>query len=428
MEDKTMKKTFLKFLPVVAAVLLATSCSKDNDGDNTVIDNPETPVENNESTEPKSEPLTMTFKASTSANLIAGDEESGTTIEPKFGADDVIKLADASNLVTAEVTLTAADISEDGKSADFTVSSFIGSEENLAKFKSGEIKLIATIGAAKLTDIDETAYTSLESAIRAKSYQQSEAISYSSEKVNITFSEQNAYLEVFMSPDQHVVTINNHDYTMDANGKVWIAVGVGTNVSANFLNEQQIENAQVYTIDRSGLVDLGISDGILWADANVTGGTGTNKDGVWYYTFDQANGINGQTSPVSAPLEIPKGGNSVTYNPNYPNTDINNLSSQCYWEKVMDGSTFKGYNVFQKKGGDSPTYSSDSDPHIFLSAAGLCRGGEGPNLAGINGALWSSTELDEGVGFGLGFSSDGVDTERRGQRYFEMPVRAVRRK
>lgn len=421
-----MEKTFLKFLPVAAAVLLATSCSKDNDGDNSVIDNPATPVENNETAEHKSEPLTMTFTVSASANLskigIADGAESGATVNPKFEVGDVIKFADASNLVTADVTLTTDQISADGKSANFTVSSFSGTEDDLSKFRNGEIKLTATMGGDKLTDIDNNSYTSLEAAIRAKSSQMSDEISYSAEKVTLTFTEQNAYLEVFMSPDQHVVTINGNDYTMDANGKVWIAVGVGANVSANFLKTKTIKNAKVYTIDRTGFVDLGITDGTLWADANVTGTTsddkGTYKEGYgWYYTFDDAQNLG---------VTLPTGGSSTTYNPSYPNTDCKNLNDQCYWEKVMDGSNFKGYNVFKKKSGDSPTYSADSDPHIFLPAAGCCRGGDGPSYAGSRGLYWSSTVFNGSRGFDLYFNSGSVGSLGIDDRDYEFPVRAVR--
>ena len=94
----------------------------------------------------------------------------------------------------------------------------------------------------------------------------------------------------------------------------------------------------------------------------------------------------------------------MTYGANYsiPTTeDWQELKDNCYWEWTTDYSGKAGYIVYKNKGSDAGTvvlaqstpnanYSTDSDTHIFLPAAGKW---EWKNLSneGTSGGYWSST-------------------------------------
>lgn len=247
-----MKKILFKVLPIAAAIVLATSCSKDNEDSNNVI-NPENNTPTPEVVTPKTSSVTMSFKVNTSAGLskIGIAEDNGNLgVSPKFDGDEVINFADADNLVTGSVTLTAANLTNDGKTAEFEVT-FDGEDENIEKFKNGEITLTATIGN-KLTAISPTSYPTLEYAMRANSYQVSkDAITFSDAKTDITFVEHTAYLEIGLPVTNTTVKINDIDYKLTY-GRGWIALPVGTKVTSEALSltDKEVAAAKIYTIHR----------------------------------------------------------------------------------------------------------------------------------------------------------------------------------
>ena len=113
-----MKKTFLKMLPIVAAVLLATSCSKDNDGDNSVapvIDTPDPIVNNEVDNQPKTVPFSIDVVSGGALSKIAYADD-GTVVTMKFDADEVKKLKmtvsykkDESTTVSTDLTLESVN-------------------------------------------------------------------------------------------------------------------------------------------------------------------------------------------------------------------------------------------------------------------------------------------------------------------------------
>lgn len=247
-----MKKILFKVLPIAAAIVLATSCSKDND-DNSNVVNPTPDNPTPEVVTPKISSVTMSFKVNTSAGLskIGIAEDNGNLgVSPKFDGDEVINFADADNLVTGSVTLTSANLTNDGKTAEFEVT-FDGEDENIKKFKNREITLTATIGN-ELTAISPTSYPTLEYAMRANSYQVSEdAITFSDTKTDITFVEHTAYLEIGLPVTNTTVKINDIDYKLTY-GRGWIALPVGTTVTSEALSltDKEVAAAKIYTVHR----------------------------------------------------------------------------------------------------------------------------------------------------------------------------------
>ena len=330
-----MKRTFLKFLPIAAAVLLATSCSKDNDSDNSVVP---TPVETQNFASPsvpsptESNAVPFSIKVVTGKSLSKIGYTDNGIVTPAFTTDDVNNglIMTISNGTTPIGTLTLTNV-------DGTF------EGPLSPEPADGTELTATI----VTNEGSTTTTSTVSIIDLMekcAHTYSGTFNYKTDD-NVMLTDDKAYIEIIMSPLQHDIDLKfNDDDTPQnfpmKNGSVWIAVDNYTTFTTNFTGKKHCTAGKIATIKRVGLVDLGISDGTLWADANTTGGSGTNTSDGWYYTFDKANGFNGETSPVSGHLTVPTGGDS------YAHGDFQNLYEECYW--VWD-DTKKGCNVFKSK-------------------------------------------------------------------------------
>lgn len=236
-----MKKILLKVMPLAAAIVFATSCSKDKD------------EVKPEDVTPKESSVTMTFKVGSSAGLskIGLIEDNGDFgVALKFDVNDVITFTDDEGLVTGSVTLTSSNLKNDGKTAEFNVS-FKGEEGNIEKFKAGKITLTASIGS-KLTEISSESYSSLEDAIRENSYQLSNApIAYSENLTEITFEEQTAYFEIGLPVSVEKVNINDKDISLNK-GRGWIAIPVGTQVTSEALSldNKEVTAAKIYSVYR----------------------------------------------------------------------------------------------------------------------------------------------------------------------------------
>ena len=440
-----MKRTFLTILPIAAALLLATSCSKDSDDNNvSIIDNPQ-PAETIEQPAETTVKIPFTVKVGGGESLSKisyalqkdGDNDIWNKVTRTFDDDD---LATGTHPITLTVNgaetnsgITESTLSlkkDDGGNFYFEGDITVDADKKDAFNGETGIALVGEFtvsGTALPTSSNESLAKLMESCAHTYKTKDGEFTSKSS---SVTLYDQNVYLAIQMSPLQHNIDVAigdaSNNYPMNSDGQVWIALAANTAVSTNFLSKEasEVVAGHIYTIDRSGFVDLGITDGTLWADANVTGensdNEGTNKNGVWYYTFDQAQKLG---------VTLPTGGKGE-------NTDFKNLYNECYWE--WDG-TNKGYNVFKSKDkendkqntkgtGSETSYSADTDPHIFLPAAGYCNGGDGAYSAGGDGSFWSSSEYNADSGFRLGFSLSVVRPESNFRRYFGQSVRAVRRK
>ena len=450
-----MKKTFLRILPVVAAVLLATSCSKDDNGDVNIVDTPQTTEVTNPTSEQPAE-QTKTVKVPFAVKVDGGESlskiayalqkdgedndvwnkvtRSFTDADCKDGANPISLKVTGDGITESTLPLVSKDL--EGKTVYFFEGDIEVASERVAEFNSEPgIALVgefAVSGTALPTSNDVSLATLMTSCAHTYKTKDGEFTSKSS---SVMLYDQNVYLAVQMSPLQHTLDVKINDAalsncTLSNDGQVWIALEGGKSVSFNFLEKaaKDVAAGHIYTINRERCVDLGIKyddkyTGDLWADRNI-GATNVYEYGN-YYTFNQTNGLEGETSPVTLPWVVPTGGESTTYNPKYPDTDFKNLYNSCTWTWTSNysGRGKAGYIVYKRGGSDI-----SKDPHIFLPAAGYCNEGGGPSDVGNNGHYWSSTVYVGSFGFKLYFKSGNVSPEYRGNRVYECPVRAVRRK
>ena len=346
-----MKKTFLRILPLAAAVLLATSCSKDNDNNDTELQpNPE-PVVSVEESNTVTIPFRVAVKSGESLSKITytPDGDSKTKVERKFVAGDkgtTMTVTSKTSGETAAIQSTTLTLDSDD---EFATCYFSGTFEVLsdsaADFKDGKITLTGTFGAA----VSEPTWNTSSLADLMTSCSHAYKATFVSDASDISLVDQNAYLAITMSVYQHKLDVTSGtkaECGVNNEGKVWVAVPSNQELTLNFLSKTaaEVQAGHIYTINRAGFVDLGTGDGTLWADANVTGGEGTGNNGIYYYTYEQAQAL-------SVTLPSP--------------TEINNLVDNCNWVNTTKGD-LNGYIVY-KQGGSN---SVDNDPHIFIPAYG----------------------------------------------------------
>lgn len=421
-----MKRTFLTILPVAAVILLTTSCSKDSDDSNSIatdINEQPTAVATEQTAQPVEETNGKYVAVSFSVTVDNGTSLSKISYSPVDGIQTkvtraFVKSDNGTELTVVSQTSGETAAIEDGTKLILTLTDDINFtfegiinvlQDSVANFNAGKITLTGTFGTA----LAKTVFNSTSLAdLMSKCDHQYKATFYSN-ATDISFVDQNAYLAIQMSPLQYRLLINGTERDLNAAGQVWVALPANTAVSTNFLTKDAsvVKPGHVYPIDRTGFVDLGISDGTLWADANVTGvnsdGEGASSDNVWFYTFDQAQKLG---------VTLPTGGKD-------DNNDFTKLNNECHW--VWNGN---GYNVFKKKSGESPSYSTESDPHIFLPAAGCCNDNNYVSAYANNGYYWSCTEYKSKEGYRLYFTSSGIYPESSNSRDYQCSVRAVRHK
>lgn len=365
-----MKKTFFKYLPVAAAILLATSCSKDSDNGPTtdIVEQPSTsePVSEQPTPDaPKTVKVPFSVKVDNGTSLskityeVAKDdkgEKIWNKVSRKFTDDEAtdgsaielsVRSYYADAVESATLTLTKDVEGNFVFAGDIEVSS-----DSLSDFNSGEIYLIGTFGTAAMEkDAVVANKISLADLMKDPSVPHQYKAVFKSNAESISLYDQNAYIAIQMSTDQHKLMVNSAWRELNDDGQVWIAVGAGTPITTNFLTREadDVQAGHIYTINRAGYVDVGISDGTLWADANVTSGTGTAvHEGIAkLYTYAQAEAL-GVTLPTR--------------------TDITNLINQCNHEENFQMGDRYGLLFYPKS---VSTYDESTTPHIFIPAEGF---------------------------------------------------------
>ena len=369
-----MRKNLLKFLPLMAAVMIATSCSKDDDT-NTPESEPRSDGANTVATE--TIPFTITVSNGRSLKKMAFKENSNTNeINVSFEKSD-------------EQKLTMRIFSNDN--------SQLWSQLTLTNYKkgifSGEIDptLLNTDVYARIDLTPEKPQISSTQSLtdlmdKCIHVFESEVFRLE-EGCTIELSDKTTFYEIIMSPNQHALTFRdgNGQNTVEVNkeGKVWIACAqyFSTNFYSNYSDKGTIN-----TIDRSGYVDLGIYS-VLWADKNLgadnIGDFGNRyawgelkpkeeyyehnyRPGVDYYEYDYYRDDLG----IKHDLYSLKNSNDPSYvekrHIGMPDIfDYKRLAEKCHWESTTDYNGKAGYIVY-KQYEDGYTYSTSKDPHIFF--------------------------------------------------------------
>ena len=349
----------------MAAVLLTTSCSKDEDNYDAV--KPDTTKQANTETEQQGVPFTIKVVTGQKLTKI-GYKDQGATVQPSFSESDVDNLIMQLSPASDPTSMSYGYLTLSNINGTFTGSLYPEPEngtEILAELLNGS------------NGYDESSTISLTDLMENCQHKYEGKFTYGSDD-QVMLTDQNAYFEIIMSPLQRKLSAKmyNEEKTIDVNtenGKVWIVVEKGFSFETNFYSKEatNVKAGEIYTIDRSGYVDLGLPNGTLWADKNVGA---TTYDGAGdYYTFEEAQQLTDITLPTSGETD---------------DSDFELLKTQCKWV-YQNG----GFYVFKSQNDDS--YSTDDDPYIFLPCAGEIRNGEtSVTFKGSHGFYWSGSEKD----------------------------------
>lgn len=373
-----MKRSFLTFLPIMAALLLATSCSKDDDT-NTVINNEQTnaepaPVE--VVAQPEYVKIPFSVKVDNGAKLSKiSYSESDTKITRSFEQSDVdnnLTMAVTGDGIASGSTLT---LKKDGDNFFFEgeIEVQSGREDD---FTTTGIELTGTFGTP-LTEA-ATSTTSLLDLMRTCSHEY-KATFQSNATDAIVIYDQNAYFCFSLAETQtkFQLTIGSgepQDFTPDATShKIWIAVAGGTTVKGNLVSTSGLATvaSKIYNANRTDVVDLGPTFSVLWKTANE-GASSTTEYGSYYQWSDACSSF--------GTAESPNEGSSYRL----PTKDELSALGTGTWttENSVKGRVF------------STDYGS-----LFLPAAGI----DFDSCAGSEGFYWSGESAADDCAYSLDF-------------------------
>ena len=351
----------------MAAVLLTTSCSKDEDNNDAV--KPDTTKQANTETEQQGVPFTIKVVTGKKLSKIAYEDQ-GATVQPSFSESDVDNLVlDIYNLSTKESYggLLLKDYTNGIFNGTLTTAPQNGEEVGAKIVKTGGFD--SDYSTESLTDLMKKCTHYFEGTFI-----------YGSDNT-VTLIDQNAYFEIFMSPLQRSLSVKidgneePSDYVLSDEGKIWMRVSAGISFETNFYSKTSPEAGTIYSIDRSGYVDLGLPNGTLWADKNV-GATniedlGDKKD--WNYAQTHTG------TPTKEDIA-----NITKYEYDFENDCFNQY---CQWEYTDNYNSQHGWIVYKAKPKGS-TYNVNYDPHIFFPIE------YDENALGDAGAMYWSSDYD----------------------------------
>ena len=261
-----MKKTMLKFLPFVAAIVFTVACGKDDDGNddngNVTID----VVDNNDNkshqevVEPQTNTVPIMITVGKNGQSVSKStvEDGASGLVQKFIAGDVLDITGDVLASTATLTLKSGDENKESATFEGTLTLKDG-----ASLVNGSTKLNAVLrnvstehpnAGVELTEIQQV--KSLAEGFEKYGYLTANDFTYNGEATSITLVQNTAFLE-FKTVMSRVpqVMVNGVYYSADE-GLCYLAVPDKTSIKCGLLTENKTVDVStgkvVYTINRTG--------------------------------------------------------------------------------------------------------------------------------------------------------------------------------
>lgn len=410
-----MKRTFLRILPLAVAVLLATSCSKDENNDNAVVNNGQ------ETVQTKTLPISITVNQKSLSKLsCTGDM--GEALQPTFEAGDKLAIYNGASLLK-ELAVTADNISNDGKTATFE------GEIDAEGLSDGDI-LTATIGTPLTGAVTAT---SRANAVKSGCYQTAE-FTYSSEGNEIQLEEQNAYIEVVWTNKGNATvdfTIDNNpvSLTLNGQGQGWIVLPAGQSVTCAALGiteakttakgniygiNREYKAVESVTINTNGVTNKVWGNNAFDITVNISPSDATNQTVTWDCSnatvTAKGNGtysvlITGNTGGKATLIATVDGESST---PAEISVDANyvDLGTGVYW-KTSDEGTYP-FNNLPSGTPNKEEFSKLWDGTVTVSGTTFTnKNGSGASITLTSGEYWSGTPYDSYYGWCVGVNSGG---------------------
>ncbi|MCR4559495.1 MAG: hypothetical protein K5685_05400 [Bacteroidales bacterium] len=375
-----MKRRFLRILPLAVAVLLATSCNKDENNDQEIVNNG-TEVVTPENTV-KTVPFTLKVKNGKGISKVSY-ADNGSEVQPSFEVGDKVVI---SGIGISDTELTCAEV-ENG------VAVFTG---DIASGIADGTTLTATVKVNESSDIVSST-TSMVDLIENCAHNYEGTFEYTSgNDAECTLKDDKSYLEFTLAEGQKKVSVNGTWYDVNQTShQAWVAVNGGTNVTTRIKGSKEVTAGVIYTIECTDVVDLGLS--VLWCTSNATSSETDQKN--WEDAKTLANSVIGYDLPSASNFKELTGEETVEGVP---------VTQSGKW----DGSGVEnGY-----------TFSTDYGS-VFFPAAGY----DGVYEVGYEGDYWSSSHAGGDSAWLLSFSEyEDAAGVCPGSVYSKYSVRLVR--
>lgn len=273
-----MKRRFFRVLPLAVAVLLATSCNKDEKNDNEVVNNG-TEVVTPENTV-KTVPFTLKVKNGKGISKVSY-ADNGEEVQPSFEVDD-------------KIVISGADISDTELTCEKVENGAAVFTGDIAAGIADGTTLTATVKVNENSDIVSST-TSMLDLIETCAHTYEGTFEYTNGvDAECTLKDDKSYIEFTLADGQKKVcvtengTANWRDVNTETH-KAWVAVNGGSTVKLRIKSgEKTAEAGVIYTVTCDDVIDLGPSFDILWKTENETANptkTGT-IDGKSFSYYD----------------------------------------------------------------------------------------------------------------------------------------------
>ena len=233
--NRKMKRSLLRLLPLMAAVTLATSCSKDDDTNAPEKKQNASPQEKNIIYNPDGTvtiPYSIKYSTGKSLDKKMTYSDDGMTSKYEPTEDDEIIVSGEGVSGTLTLQYELSDFG--GKVPVFKGNLTATSEDAADNLMRNRTSLTYEYGTA----LEEPASSnkSLQDLMESCNHLYTATGKYSD--VSITLTDQNTYLAISMSPCcKHDITINDNDFTVE-DGRIWIAVPGGKPVKSTGLGTE----------------------------------------------------------------------------------------------------------------------------------------------------------------------------------------------
>lgn len=266
-----MKKILIKYLPIVAAVLLATACSKDENNEtigDTAQPATEQPTQSDEvvSGNYVTVPFSVKVDKGTSLSKIAyteTDGEKGKVLSRELQPEDVGKISlhvFGNGIKTIDLPLQST---KEGGTVNYYFGGQIEVESaQVQAFKNGEITLH---GSFSTTPDEPITYSTTSLQHLANNCAHVYKASFASNANNVMFTEQNAYLAVTITnggnqSDRIYIAPNHTEFTLNSDGKIWFVVDGAKYISNYNLGiYEKTEEGHIYNIKRVAATGITLS-------------------------------------------------------------------------------------------------------------------------------------------------------------------------
>ena len=231
-----MKKHLLKFLPLMATIMLATSCSKDDEN-----------IQTQNVVSQKSDTIQVADKVTIPFSINVSTEKSvSKKMNYNEDGNEAVYVPETGDKLIISGEGISGELEYDIQSSCFSGELTATSAEVAAKFAAGEIKLTATYGEA----LEGVAYSSSFGSLVKESKHLYKAV-FASNATEIKLTDNNAYLEINLPTTEETVSINGVNCPLN-NGNVWVAFDVSNKINSARLSlfDKEVDPGQFYKVTR----------------------------------------------------------------------------------------------------------------------------------------------------------------------------------